>query len=88
MNSYPTLPRNPGTVPEQQITYKVEEVILPQIVSITRASELTSLPPHYLRQLCREGGIPGLAFQSGVKYYLNLRVLADYLNGKVKASVG
>lgn len=58
--------------------YEVEKVVLPQIASIKQASELMGLPPYYLRRLCKE--VPGLAFQSGVKWYINLGRLADYYN--------
>lgn len=58
--------------------YEMEKVVLPQIASIKQASNLMGLPPHYLRRLCKE--VPGLAFQSGVKWYINLGRLADYYN--------
>lgn len=60
--------------------YEVERVVLPQIASIRQTSELMGLPPYYLRRLCRE--VPGLAFQSGVKWYINLGRLAEYYNHK------
>ena len=60
--------------------YEVERVVLPQIASIRQTSELMGLPPYYLRRLCRE--VPGLAFQSGVKWYINLGRLAEYYNRK------
>ena len=46
--------------------------------SIKKASELMGLPAYYLRRLCKE--VPGLAFQSGVKWYINLGKLAEYYN--------
>ena len=49
---------------EHEITIEVEKVVLPQVVSIKKASELMGLPAYYLRRLCKE--VPGLAFQSGV----------------------
>ena len=58
--------------------YEMEKVVLPQIASIKQASNLMGLPPHYLRRLCQE--VPGLACQSGVKWYINLGRLADYYN--------
>ena len=57
---------------------EVEKVVLPQVVSIKKASELMGLPAYYLRRLCKE--VPGLAFQSGVKWYINLGKLAEYYN--------
>ncbi len=39
------------------------------------------LPVYYLRRLCKE--VPGIAFQSGVKWYINLGRLADYYNGRL-----
>lgn len=48
----------------------VEKIVLPQIVSIKQASEIMKLPPYYLRRVCREN--PDIAFQSGVKWYINL----------------
>lgn len=65
--------------PISKVNYKAEEIILPHIVSIKQASELMHLPPYYLRRLCRE--VPGLAFQSGVKWYINLGKLAAYYDG-------
>lgn len=63
---------------EHEITIEVEKVVLPQVVSIKKASELMGLPTYYLRRLCKE--VPGLAFQSGVKWYINLGKLAEYYN--------
>lgn len=60
----------------------VEEVKLPRIVSIREASELMNLPPYYIRKLCKS--VPGLAFQSGIKWYINLGRLADYYNGSLQ----
>ena len=57
---------------------EVEKVRLPQIVSIKQASRKMGLPPYYLRRLCQE--VPGLAFRSGTKLYINLGKLADYYN--------
>ena len=62
--------------PETDI--EIEKVVLPQVVSIKKASEIMGLPPYYLRRLCKE--VPGLAFQSGVKWYINLGRLAAYYN--------
>ena len=42
------------------------------------------LPPYYLRRVCREN--PDLAFQSGVKWYINLGKLAAYYNNKTEQS--
>ena len=64
--------------PETDI--EIEKVVLPQVVSIKKASEIMGLPPYYLRRLCKE--VPGLAFQSGVKWYINLGRLAAYYNGR------
>lgn len=64
--------------PETDI--EIEKVVLPQVVSIKKASEIMGLPPYYLRRLCKE--VPGLAFQSGVKWYINLGRLAAYYNGQ------
>ena len=49
---------------------QVEEVVLPQIVSIKQASQRMGLPVYYVRRLCKE--VPGMAFQSGVQWYVNL----------------
>ena len=43
-----------------------------------------TLPPYYLRRVCREN--PDLAFQSGVKWYINLGKLAAYYNNKTEQS--
>ena len=52
-----------------------EAVVLPQIVSIKQASQRMDLPEYYIRRLCRE--VPGMAFQSGIKWYINLGKMAD-----------
>ena len=36
------------------------------------------LPVYYVRRLCKE--VPGMAFQSGVKWYINLGKMAEYFN--------
>lgn len=51
---------------------------------IKQASEIMNLPPYYLRRVCREN--PDLAFQSGVKWYINLGKLAAYYNNKTEQS--
>ena len=38
------------------------------------------LPEYYIRRLCRE--VPGMAFQSGIKWYINLGKMAEYFNGE------
>ena len=55
-----------------------EAVVLPQIVSIKQTSQRMGLPEYYIRRLCRE--VPGMAFQSGIKWYINLGKMADYFN--------
>lgn len=57
---------------------QTEAVVLPQIVSIKQASQRMGLPEYYIRRLCRE--VPGMAFQSGIKWYINLGKMADYFN--------
>ena len=68
------------------VAAEMEHIVLPQIVSIKQASRLLGLPPYYLRRLCRE--VPGVAFQSGIKWYINLGKLVDYYNnaGKITAN--
>lgn len=78
---------NPTPLPPiSKVNYKAEDIVLPHIVSIKQASELMHLPPHYLRRLCRE--VPGLAFQSGVKWYINLGKLAAYYDGSPMTAAG
>ena len=60
------------------VAAEVEHIVLPQIVSIRQASQMLGLPPYYLRRLCKE--VPGIAFQSGIKWYINLGKLVDYYN--------
>lgn len=60
----------------------VEKIVLPQIVSIKQASEIMKLPPYYLRRVCREN--PDIAFQSGVKWYINLGKLAAYYSSLLR----
>lgn len=50
------------------VAAEVEHIVLPQIVSIKQASRMLGLPPYYLRRLCKE--VPGVAFQSGIKWYI------------------
>ena len=69
----------------EEINYTISEVELPQIVSIKQASEIMSLPPHYIRRLCLN--VPGLAFQSGTKWYVNLNKLSSYFNGELGHTV-
>ena len=66
--------KEPVQMPLQASACEIEKITLPQIVSIKQASEIMNLPPYYLRRVCREN--PDLAFQSGVKWYINLGKLA------------
>ena len=63
---------------KEESVIQVEEVVLPQIVSIKQASQRMGLPVYYVRRLCNE--VPGMAFQSGVKWYVNLGKMAEYFN--------
>ena len=63
---------------KEESVIQVEEVVLPQIVSIKQASQRMGLPVYYVRRLCK--GVPGMAFQSGVKWYVNLGKMAEYFN--------
>lgn len=63
---------------------QVEEVVLPQIVSIKQASQRMGLPVYYVRRLCKE--VPGMAFQSGVKWYVNLGKMAEYFNNRMTSA--
>ena len=65
-------------VMKEESVIQVEEVVLPQIVSIKQASQRMGLPVYYVRRLCKE--VPGMAFQSGVKWYVNLGKMAEYFN--------
>ena len=47
---------------KEESVIQVEEVVLPQIVSIKQASQRMGLPVYYVRRLCKE--VPGMAFQS------------------------
>lgn len=71
-------------IQEEPISTSVEteKVVLPQIVNIKQASEMMNLPVYYVRRLCRE--VPGIAFQSGIKWYVNLGKLAAYYNNELK----
>ncbi len=68
------------------VTTEVEHIVLPQIVSIKQASQMLGLPPYYLRRLCKE--VPGVAFQSGIKWYINLGKLVDYYNNAGRITAG
>ena len=69
---------------KEESVIQVEEVVLPQIVSIKQASQRMGLPVYYVRRLCKE--VPGMAFQSGVKWYVNLGKMAEYFhNGMTSA---
>ena len=63
---------------KEESVIQVEEVVLPQIVSIKQASQRMGLPVYYVRRLCKE--VPGMACQSGVKWYVNLGKMAEYFN--------
>ena len=56
-----------------------EQPKLPCMLTIRQASAATNLPPHYLRRLCKT--VPGLAVNSGTKYYINKGHLSAYFNG-------
>ncbi len=58
----------------------IQELHLPQMLTIKQVSEVMHLPQHYIRRLCKT--VPGLAFNSGNKYYVNLEHLSAYFNGK------
>lgn len=68
------------------VAAEVEHIVLPQIVSIKQASRMLGLPPYYLRRLCKE--VPGVAFQSGIKWYINLGKLVDYYNNSGRNAAG
>ena len=51
-----------------------------------QASRMLGLPPYYLRRLCKE--VPGVAFQSGIKWYINLGKLVDYYNNSGRNAAG
>ena len=78
--------KEPVQMPLQASACEIEKITLPQIVSIKQASEIMNLPPYYLRRVCREN--PDLAFQSGVKWYINLGKLAAYYNNKTEQCKG
>ena len=68
------------------VAAEVEHIVLPQIVSVKQASRMLGLPPYYLRRLCKE--VPGVAFQSGIKWYINLGKLVDYYNNAGRITAG
>lgn len=76
MNGIGGMPMNEKVMVSPEI--QSEAVVLPQIVSIKQASQRMCLPEYYIRRLCRE--VPGMAFQSGIKWYINLGKMADYFN--------
>ena len=57
-----------------------QELHLPQMLTIKQVSEVMHLPQHYIRRLCKT--VPGLASNSGNKYYVSLEHLSAYFNGK------
>ena len=57
---------------------------LPNMAPVKQAAQLYGLSPYYIRRLCRE--VPGMAFQSGSKWYINLGKMADYFNGGTTTS--
>lgn len=65
---------------------EMEHIVLPQIISIRQASQMLGLPPYYLRRLCKE--VPGVAFQSDIKWYINLGKLVDYYNNSGRNAAG
>lgn len=81
MNGTGGMPMNEKVMVSPEI--QSEAVVLPQIVSIKQASQRMDLPEYYIRRLCRE--VPGMAFQSGIKWYINLGKMVDYFNGGTTA---
>jgi len=77
--------KEPVQMPLQASACEIEKITLPQIVSIKQASRMLGLPPYYLR-LCKE--VPGVAFQSGIKWYINLGKLVDYYNNAGRNAAG
>ncbi len=73
-----------NSVLKEESVIQVEEVVLPQIVSIKQASQRMGLPVYYVRRLCKE--VPGMAFQSGVKWYVNLGKMAEYFNNGITSA--
>ena len=43
----------------------VQEIHLPQMMTIKQVSELAQMPPYYIRRLCKT--VPGLSVSSGRK---------------------
>ena len=72
---------SPETSQPEHAAFEIEPVVLPQVASIKQASAMMGLPVYYLRRLCKE--VPGIAFRSGIKWYINLGRLADYYNGRL-----
>ena len=65
---------------EHEITIEVEKVVLPQVVSIKKASELMGLPAYYLRRLCKEVPGSGVSVWRQMVYQLGKtgRILQQY----------
>ena len=59
----------------------VEEVEIPQMLSIKEASQVVKLPDHYLRRMCKT--VSNLAVTSGRKYYINMGQLKRFLEGQI-----
>ena len=56
-------------------------VLLAEILATTFAVPILDIALSGLgRRLCRE--VPGMAFQSGIKWYINLGKMAEYFNGE------
>lgn len=58
----------------------VQEIHLPQMMTIKQVSDLAQMPPYYIRRLCKT--VPGLSVSSGRKYYINIERFRGYLNGQ------
>ena len=59
----------------------VEQISVPTMVTISKASEKTGVSYDYLRKLCIQKKI--VHIRAGKKYLINLEKLGEYLNSNI-----
>lgn len=61
------------------------EIVIPEMKTISEASEITGLTKYHIRKLVLQGKVKFV--RSGVKYLLNMDSLINYLNNGDDATV-
>lgn len=64
----------------------MEELKIPQMLTIKACAQKTGLSYDYIRKLCLQGKI--VFVRAGNKYLVNLEKFIDYLNGQQEQAEG